>query len=159
MMFRHRKIVVIAGFTAVIIVAFIMMSGRDWPSLSVVGADSGNPEQVAIGQVVYQENCASCHGVEGEGQPNWRTRNAEDKLPAPPHDESGHTWHHSDQVLFQITKHGLQPPLAPFGYKSDMPAFMETLSDEQIWAVLAYIKSLWPAPTQARQDRMNEADN
>ena len=60
--------------------------------------------------------------------------------------------------VFQITKHGLQPPLAPFGYKSDMPAFMETLSDEQIWAVLAYIKSLWPAPTQARQDRMNEAD-
>jgi mono/diheme cytochrome c family protein len=65
------------------------------------------------------------------------------RMPAPPHDESGHTWHHPDRVLFAITKDGLVPPHAPTGYESDMPAFAGKLSDEEIWAVLAYIKSHW----------------
>ena len=64
-------------------------------------------------------------------------------MPAPPHDESGHTWHHPDHVLFGITKRGLVPPYAPAGYKSDMPAFADQLSDDEIWAVLAYIKGHW----------------
>jgi mono/diheme cytochrome c family protein len=46
-------------------------------------------------------------------------------------------------VLFAITKNGLIPPYAPKGYESDMPAFGEKLTDEEIWAVLAYIKSHW----------------
>ena len=64
-------------------------------------------------------------------------------MPAPPHDESGHTWHHPDNVLFAITKNGLVPPYAPSGYESDMPAFRGRLSDDEIWAVLAFIKSQW----------------
>lgn len=64
-------------------------------------------------------------------------------MPAPPHDESGHTWHHPDGVLFGITKKGLAPPFAPRGFESDMPAFAGKLSDEEIWAVLSYIKSYW----------------
>lgn len=67
-------------------------------------------------------------------------------MPAPPHDESGHTWHHPDQLLFAIVKGGLVPPYAPAAYESDMPAFAGKLSDEQIWAVLAYIKSHWHSP-------------
>lgn len=35
------------------------------------------------------------------------------------------------------------PPYAPADYASDMPAFGGRLSDEEIWAVLAYIKSHW----------------
>ena len=64
-------------------------------------------------------------------------------MPAPPHDETGHTWHHADALLFALTKQGLVPPYAPAGYESDMPAFGQTLSDEEIWAVLAFIKSHW----------------
>ena len=60
-------------------------------------------------------------------------------MPAPPHDDSGHTWHHPDEVLFGITKHGVVPPYAPPGYESDMPAFAGKLSDDEIRAVLAYI--------------------
>jgi len=66
-------------------------------------------------------------------------------MPAPPHDASGHTWHHPDGVLFGITKYGLIPgKYAPPKYESDMPAFGGQLTDEDIWAVLAYIKSAWP---------------
>lgn len=79
------------------------------------------------------------------------------RLPAPPHDASGHTWHHPDDHLFRLIKYGLAPPLAPEGYESDMPAFAGILSDSDMWAVLAYIKRSWPAPIRARQDQLNEA--
>lgn len=76
-------------------------------------------------------------------------------MPAPPHDASGHTWHHPDSVLFGITKHGLVPgKYAPPKYESDMPAFGGPLSDEEIWAVLAYIKSSWPAGIRKAQLEM-----
>jgi mono/diheme cytochrome c family protein len=98
---------------------------------------------VALGQKVYLQHCASCHGARLEGQPNWREHLPNGRLPAPPHDESGHTWHHPDFVLVAITKNGVVPPYAPPGYESDMPAFAAKLSDEEIWAVLAYLKSHW----------------
>jgi len=109
-------------------------------------ADPGDAARVALGERVYVQHCASCHGAKLEGQPDWRRRLANDRLPAPPHDESGHTWHHPDSVLFAITKNGLVPPLAPQGYETDMPAFAGSLSDEEIWAVLAFIKSRWTDP-------------
>lgn len=106
-------------------------------------ADPRDAARPAPGAKVYAEHCAACHGARLEGQPNWRTRGANGRLPAPPHDESGHTWHHPDRVLFGITKHGLVPPYAPRSYESDMPAFGGKLSDEEIWAALGYIKSHW----------------
>ncbi|HEX6320152.1 MAG TPA: cytochrome c [Burkholderiales bacterium] len=102
-----------------------------------------DPAQLAAGQKIYAQHCAACHGAKLEGQPNWQRRLPNGKMPAPPHDESGHTWHHPDEVLFGITKHGMVPPYAPPGYQSDMPAFGSILSDDQIRAVLAYIESRW----------------
>jgi mono/diheme cytochrome c family protein len=46
-------------------------------------------------------------------------------------------------VLFGITKHGLVPPYAPAGYESDMPGFGGALSDDEIRAVLAFIRTRW----------------
>lgn len=106
--------------------------------------DATDAKQVAAGRAIYAQHCASCHGGNLEGQPNWRQRLPNGRLPAPPHDASGHTWHHPDALLFAITKHGLVPPHAPAGYASDMPAFAGVLSDEEIRAVLAYIQSRWP---------------
>ena len=75
-------------------------------------------------------------------------------MPAPPHDESGHTWHHPDEVLFGITKHGLVPPYAPAGYQSDMPAFGGVLTDREIRSVLAYIASNWSAEIRKLRSQM-----
>ena len=106
-------------------------------------ADPRDGAKVALGAKVYAQQCAACHGAKLEGQPDWRKRLANGRLPAPPHDQSGHTWHHPDHVLFAITKNGLVPPYAPKDYETDMPAFGGKLTDEEIWAVLAYIKSHW----------------
>ena len=99
---------------------------------------------VAEGKKIYLAECASCHGVNLEGEANWKSRDAEGYLPAPPHDQTGHTWHHDEALLFKLTKHGIQA-IAGADYKSRMPAFKDKLSDEQILRVLAYIKSTWPA--------------
>jgi mono/diheme cytochrome c family protein len=114
--------------------------------LAGCGESGPDPEQLALGQKIYAQHCAACHGAKLEGQPNWQRRLPNGKMLAPPHDESGHTWHHPDEVLFAITKHGMVPPYAPPGYQSDMPGFGGTLSDAQIRAVLAYIGSHWTSP-------------
>lgn len=111
-------------------------------------------ELLARGKQLYAVHCAACHGVKLEGQPNWRQRLPNGKFPAPPHDASGHTWHHADELLFNITKNGIEP-YAPPGHRSDMPAFRDRLSDEEIRAVLAFIKSTWPEETRKLQAQAN----
>ena len=103
------------------------------------------------GQKNYQSFCASCHGANLEGQPNWRDFKEDGSLPAPPHDETGHTWHHDTEMLFNYTKLGGQATLEAVGvnnYLSGMPAFEELLSDVEIWEILSYIRSTWPEHIQ-----------
>ena len=120
-------------------------------------ADASNPEQVAIGKRVYDAHCASCHGAKLEGQPHWRERLPSGRFPAPPHDASGHTWHHSDALLFDIVKNGIESH-APPGYQSDMPPYAGRLADAEIWAVLAYIKSTWPEEQRNFQAQVSSDD-
>ena len=121
-------------------------------------ANPRDPARVALGSKVHVQHCAACHGAKLEGQPDWKIRLPNGRLRAPPHDDAGHTWHHPDDVLFAITKNGPVPPYAPPGYESDMPAFKGKLSDDEIWAVLAYIKSHWTQHVlPARAEMMRNA--
>lgn len=92
--------------------------------------------RVEAGTALYATNCASCHGIPGVSRPTIPT--------APPHDESGHTWHHADRLLFEWTLD--RPPLAEI-----MPAFRGVLSEDEILSILAYIKSTWPEDIQQFQ--------
>ncbi len=111
---------------------------------------------VQAGEKVYHAQCAACHGAELEGQPDWRRRLENGRMPAPPHDETGHTWHHSDRNLFIVTKGGVQA-LVP-GYESDMPAFEGVLTDDEIADVVAYIKSTWPERQREFQAEVSAND-
>ena len=111
----------------------------------------------ALGQRVYAAQCAACHGARLEGQPNWRDRGPDGRLPAPPHDASGHTWHHPDELLFRITKHGVAKAANLKDYASAMPAYDGVLSDAEIVAALSWIKAQWPADIRARHDELNRA--
>lgn len=136
--------VLLAAATGVSILAWHAID--ESPALAAV--------DLARGQILYAQQCAVCHGQNLEGQPNWRQRRADGRLPAPPHDASGHTWHHADAQLIRIIKEGVTP-LAPPGYVSDMPGFATTLSDTDILAILAYIKSYWPEDIRARQAKLS----
>ena len=98
---------------------------------------------------LFVANCAVCHGVGAEGQPNWHIKNADGTLPAPPLRGDGHTWHHSDGLLYRIVSGGgktLEDPSFP-SFKSGMPAFEDRLSHQEIVDVLNYVKSLWAGKT------------
>jgi mono/diheme cytochrome c family protein len=118
-------------------------------------ADVANSEQVALGQQVYATHCASCHGANLEGQPNWKEELPTGGRPAPPHDASGHTWHHADSLLFEIISRGAQAFTQP-PKQYNMPAFGSILSDNEIWAVIAYLKTTWPPDIQAAQEQVNQ---
>lgn len=114
-----------------------------------------DPAKIAAGRDLYGKQCASCHGASLEGQPNWRERLANGRLPAPPHDALGHTWHHSDQQLFAITRDGLEQ-FAGEGYPTDMPKFKSVLTDDEIRSIIAFIKSTWPERERMAQERISE---
>ncbi len=98
---------------------------------------------VERGERIYADSCAACHGAALEGEQNWKQRKDNGRMPAPPHDVSGHTWHHADDVLIAITKFGTAKVVGQ-GYESDMPGFEDSLSDQNILDVLGFIKSTWP---------------
>lgn len=130
--------VAILGAAAAILYSTTQLSGPAF-------IDPADQALVMQGRAIYMNNCAACHGESLQGQPNWRERMANGRLPAPPHDKAGHTWHHPDAMLVDMVKNGLVPgKTAPPGYVSDMPAYGAVLSDEEIIAVIAYIKSPWP---------------
>ena len=110
---------------------------------------------VTDGKALYDRYCLACHGANLEGQPNWRERDSAGYLPAPPHDQSGHTWHHPDQQLFTIIKGGIAA-IAGDDYRTTMRAFGEQMNDDQIWSVLAYIKSTWPQEIIDAHNRFSE---
>ena len=109
---------------------------------------------IDLGRVVYAENCGLCHGGALEGAANWRQRDVDGYLPAPPHDETGHTWHHSDSYLFLMTKYGIEKMIGK-SYPNNMPAYEDKLTDEEILAALSYIKSTWSGPIQRQHDQIN----
>ena len=120
------------------------------PEETAFRANAEDSAQVALGQALYARHCASCHGAQLQGEADWRRRKPDGRLPAPPHDATGHTWHHPDTQLFAVTKRGTAA-FMPAGYVSGMPGFAGKLDDREIWAILAFVKSRWPADIRRRQ--------
>lgn len=136
------RIPALIGLTASALIATWILVG--------LRADAENAETIALGRTIYETQCAACHGAQLEGQPDWQMPLPSGRLPAPPHDATGHTWHHPDDILFRIVKEGTAA-IVGGGYESDMPGFADVLSDAEIRAVLAYIKSTWPERERSYQ--------
>lgn len=122
--------------------------------------EPAKPVDIVAGQALYADNCAACHGANLEGQGDWRRPGPDGRLPAPPHDETGHTWHHGDALLFAYTKQGGRALMASQGmdFDSGMPGFAGQLSDQDIWNILGFIKSTWPARIQEMQAARTEGE-
>jgi mono/diheme cytochrome c family protein len=112
----------------------------------VITAATAAPATAQDGSELYQTHCAACHGASLEGAEDWRSPGPDGLLPPPPHDETGHTWHHGDQFLFNYVKHGGQAVLDQLGvrFTSAMPGFEGILSDAEITAILDFIRASWP---------------
>ena len=100
------------------------------------------------------DQCASCHGVNLEGQAGWRDKMVDGMRLAPSHDKSGHTWHHPNALLYKLTKYGFAAMIGS-DYKVSMPIYDDMLKDEEIIAALSYIKSTWPGDVRQIHDKIN----
>ncbi len=142
----------------IIVILFTLMACSSEPQITVQGVNL-TQDQLDQGQQVYTQYCASCHGANGEGQfpaaPNQP--DATGRIGAPPHNGNGHTWHHGDAMLIRYVREGGISLTDPVNFYP-MPAFGDQLSDDEIVAVLGYIKTLWNDEQLTRQQMASEAE-
>lgn len=124
-------------FSVALLAAPALAGGSGGPG----SADIASTE-VAQGRQIYEQFCAACHGWQGEGAANWKKPDEKGEMPPPPHDETGHTWRHSDAMLFKMIAEGWRHPFNKTE-RLTMPAFGESLSDQEIGAVIEYFKTFW----------------
>jgi len=122
-------------------------------------ADPEDLIQVAQGRILYAEHCTACHGAALEGAEDWDEPEEDGSYRPPPHDDSGHTWHHSDKQLFDYVKLGGAELFKEYpDIVSNMPGFGDVLSDDDIWAIYAFIKTSWSDENREWQTMVSETD-
>ena len=139
-----------------ILIVVWLLFGAVGQVLAGGGPVLGGAKPLDEGEKVYQLYCASCHGIQGEGMPNWEKQNALGELPAPPHNAEGHTWKHSDAMLYWIIAEGWRDPWNKTE-RLTMPAFGDVLPPQQIRLVVNYLKTLW-TPEQRRHQEEESQD-
>jgi mono/diheme cytochrome c family protein len=140
--------------SATLVLALIAASNACAAAAANHFANADDPRLVGVGGAIYAMACSSCHGRRLEGQALWQVMDRYAGRRAPPHDATGHTWQHSDEALFYKTRFGRFPGAPPQAV-SYMPAFAERMTDKDILAVLAFIKSSWPVGIRASQAMLN----
>lgn len=150
--------------TAVVAVAALLRPATEEPApalvqeaVPVAAVAAVEHERLAQGKSLYQQYCAACHGALVSAGDSWRRLADRDQLPAPPHDDRGQTWQHPHWQLMEMIRGGVAP-FEPEGWAADMPAFEDELSEEQVLAVLAYIRSHWSARSLEFQRQREAAE-
>lgn len=149
---RSRLLLALAAAGAASLALWLVLDGR--PAGPGRFADAEDAALVERGAEVYARHCAECHGQHLEGQPNWQVADANGHVRAPPHDQTGHTWQHSDEEIFHAIKYSVTDTAAP-GYVTDMPAFKGVLDDGDVLATIAFIKKSWPIGVRVSQAMLN----
>ena len=150
--YLNKKIFIFSVFLILTVLYFFTTNSNK--SNASINLNTTDNSIIENGKQIYAKNCASCHGVNLEGQKNWMSRLPDGLMPAPPHDETGHTWHHPDRYLFMVTKYGIEEFIGE-KYPNNMPAYKDILNDEEIIAVLSYIKSTWPTKIKEIHNNIN----
>lgn len=140
----------------ILLLVFVLTACGSEPQITVRD-QTFNREQLAQGQQIYAQYCAACHGANGEGQfPDAPMQpDATGRIGAPPHDDTGHTWHHGDELLIRYIREGGMAPPTQF---YPMPGFGDALTDDEIMLVIAYIKTMWSDENRAIQAQITERE-
>lgn len=109
-------------------------SSKGAESAASAAAVAKNPASASDGAVVYIANCSSCHQANGQGVPGA----------FPP--LSGNPVVTGNPVaVIAIVKNGLDGKIVVNGsaYSGIMPRWNGLISDQQLAAVITYIRSAW----------------
>ena len=140
---------------AVLMLGGALASGMalTWPERAYRPGDPADRDQVILGAALYGRDCARCHGDDMSGELGWAREEAglsneeidaiADQLGdvAPAHDEHGSTSRFTDEVLFRIIDEG--PAKALKKPDSRMMGFHDRLAQDEIWAIIAFMKDQW----------------
>lgn len=145
---------------AVVLYGRPMRSGRHARALTAVatvaavaagcadGAPDADQGMVARGEQLYAASCVQCHGGPTGGQIS--------DIP-PRHNAEGHTWHHSDCLLAEIVLDGLPPRPGATGDQV-MPAYRDELTEADVEAILAFLKTWWTDEQRSSQAETTATD-
>lgn len=148
----------IAVFSILAIVQGILLEQRQtaiaFQATQICTAVELDPELIQAGAAIYNRNCVACHGANLEGAADWEFPNEDGSYPPPPLTSSAHAWQHSDSSLINTVKNGRGA-----GKISSMPAFIGQLTEQEILAVIEYIKSTWEVDDLNQQQLLNQPSN
>ena len=153
-----KKILILIVIIVLLLVGGYFLLFQSKHSEDAIVTSSASLEEVSaqleLGKALYYTHCASCHGDNLQGQPKWKTSLDEDGHNyAPPLNGTGHTWHHSEEQLYNIIRYGLK--FYNENYEGKMQG-NDKLSDEDVWSILEYIKSVWPESIQKKYKTMTK---
>ena len=153
-----RILIFVIGFAAIIIslLYFLNPNKKENDNIEItnIEIDEKLITQINLGKSLYVTHCASCHGDNLQGQPNWNTKKDKDGHNlSPPLNGTGHTWHHSQEQLFNIIRYGFK--IYSENYDGKMQG-NDKLNDDDIWSILAYMKSVWPESIQKKYDTISK---
>jgi len=131
------KVITMSLMLVICLIPCLPVQAQDTQGDAAPAARNSDPVRYTRGLRLYQKNCAACHGRQGEGDPNWRQRDAQGKFLPPPLNGTGHTWHHPMAVLLDIILNGT----ARLG--GNMPAWKGRLGEREIGDILYWVQSQW----------------
>jgi cytochrome c oxidase subunit 2 len=124
-----------------------VVSDKDWRTFIEVAGDGGgdpNPDPVKIGARPHQQKCASCHSVDGSKNtgPTWQGAWGKPVEFA----DGGSLDLTQPDAWENYAKESILYPAKHIhkGYPNQMVSYQGKITDDQLGAVIAYIKSLTP---------------
>jgi mono/diheme cytochrome c family protein len=94
---------------------------------------ANDPDQIAAGEILYEANCAACHGITGEGDGP-----ASGGLNPPPGNLAlRHPTMGDGYMYWRISDGGLMEP-----FRSIMPGWRGLLDEDEIWQLISYIRTM-----------------
>ena len=131
------------GLAGLGLCTFLLMGSAAWPhgkkawpapkeAKALKNPVAPSESALAAGKAIYEKNCASCHGISGDGKGSMAA-----KLSEKPTDfTDAHMMHEmTDGEIFWKISEGRDP----------MPGFKKQLSEEQRWQLVHYLRSVTSA--------------
>lgn len=108
-----------------------MFVAKSWPTEHKPNPVPVSAHAIAHGEHLFMQNCAMCHGEGAQGNGPLR-----ETMWPPPSDLTIYTSWHADGELYWFITKGVAG--------TDMPAFERTLSDEDRWSIIHFLRTLPP---------------
>jgi mono/diheme cytochrome c family protein len=132
-----KNLIFITAVIIVLSIGLFAQTGGNANAKKLKNPSAANPQSIQAGQAIFQKSCAVCHGPMGKGDGTIvAALKPEATRPANLADGK---WDHgsTDGEIFVTIRDGIGPKFEMKGQKGK-------LTDQEIWNVVNYVRSLGP---------------